>query len=284
MNLFFLLFEFSICSFFQNEAPYLKEWIEYHRQIGFEHFWLYNNNSDDNYLEVLQPYIDEGIVELQDHPSPKGEFWASYQVGAFNKAIQKSSGKTTWLAMIDIDEFITPLYGKEHFIQTMREKESIPDLGGLVLFWQIFGTSDLWDIPPGKSLLESLTHRAADSFPMNNIVKTIVRPERVLFYDIHSGIYHPPYRPYTLVGPVEERTISFDNPVHDPIRINHYWVRTLSWYYNIKVPRLKQFNPDHTFDQAESDNLNRLLNEQEDTVILNIRSPDVCVSLGNCTY
>ena len=41
----------SACAIFQNEAPYLKEWIEYHRLIGVEHFYLYNNGSTDNYDE-----------------------------------------------------------------------------------------------------------------------------------------------------------------------------------------------------------------------------------------
>ena len=47
---------------FRNEAAYLKEWIEYHHLAGVEHFWLYNNNSTDQWQDVLQPYIDWGIV------------------------------------------------------------------------------------------------------------------------------------------------------------------------------------------------------------------------------
>src|SRR4051812_43400023 len=56
------------CAIFQNETFFLREWIEYHRIVGVEHFYLYNNLSTDNYLEILQPYIAEGIVELFDWP------------------------------------------------------------------------------------------------------------------------------------------------------------------------------------------------------------------------
>ncbi len=46
----------SIGAIFNDEADYLKEWIEYHRLAGpVEHFYLYNNNSQDHYLDVLQP-------------------------------------------------------------------------------------------------------------------------------------------------------------------------------------------------------------------------------------
>ena len=59
----------SIATIFRNEAPYLKEWIEYHLMMGVDHFYLYNNMSEDNYLEVLNPYIEHDIVTLVDWPN-----------------------------------------------------------------------------------------------------------------------------------------------------------------------------------------------------------------------
>ena len=35
----------TICAIFKNEAPYLREWIEFNRVVGIEHFYLFNNNS-----------------------------------------------------------------------------------------------------------------------------------------------------------------------------------------------------------------------------------------------
>ncbi|KIC71464.1 hypothetical protein DB44_DM00010, partial [Candidatus Protochlamydia amoebophila] len=32
------IYDLSVCAIFKNEAPYLKEWIEYHRLIGVKHF------------------------------------------------------------------------------------------------------------------------------------------------------------------------------------------------------------------------------------------------------
>ena len=53
---------------FQNEAPYLKEFIEFHKLMGVEHFFLYNNMSHDNYYHVLEEYIKKGEVELFEWP------------------------------------------------------------------------------------------------------------------------------------------------------------------------------------------------------------------------
>ncbi len=59
-------YELGAACIFKDCASLLKEWIEYHRMVGVEHFWLYNNSSTDNYAEILKPYIKEGIIELFD--------------------------------------------------------------------------------------------------------------------------------------------------------------------------------------------------------------------------
>jgi len=37
-------YRISLCLIFKNEAPFLKEWLDYHLSIGIDHFYLYNNN------------------------------------------------------------------------------------------------------------------------------------------------------------------------------------------------------------------------------------------------
>ena len=43
----------SICAVYRDEAPYLREWVEFHRLVGVERFFLYNNDSVDEHREVL---------------------------------------------------------------------------------------------------------------------------------------------------------------------------------------------------------------------------------------
>lgn len=47
----------AICVIVKNEAPYMKEWIDYHRLVGVEKFYVYDNESTDSLLSVLAPYI-----------------------------------------------------------------------------------------------------------------------------------------------------------------------------------------------------------------------------------
>ena len=38
----------AIAAIFRDEAPYLKEWIEFHRAVGVERFYLFDNLSTDH--------------------------------------------------------------------------------------------------------------------------------------------------------------------------------------------------------------------------------------------
>ena len=42
-------YELALVTVFRNEAPYLKEWIEYYRMMGVDHMILYNHLSTDNF-------------------------------------------------------------------------------------------------------------------------------------------------------------------------------------------------------------------------------------------
>src|SRR5271167_2905681 len=88
-------YDLSACMIFRDEAPCLKEWIEFHVLLGVEHFYLYNNLSQDNYKEVLQPYVNSGIVELIEWNQEShnvGE-WDAIQVAAYNDGFVRSREK-----------------------------------------------------------------------------------------------------------------------------------------------------------------------------------------------
>ncbi|XDE60951.1 glycosyltransferase family 92 protein [Arthrospira platensis BEA 1257B] len=57
---------FSICAIMRDEGCYLMEWLEFHKLVGVERFYLYNNNSVDNTQDIVIPYIQTGEVIFHD--------------------------------------------------------------------------------------------------------------------------------------------------------------------------------------------------------------------------
>lgn len=161
----------SICSIFRNEAPYMREWIEFHRLMGVEHFFLYNNLSDDNYIEVLEEYIENGIVTLRDWPEPWGK---GIQPRMYGQCLEQDGSKCRWIAFIDLDEFLFAP-GSGSLQATLKDFESFP---GVVVNWQNYGSSGYKNKPDGL-VIERFTMKAKTDWIRNRHVKSIVDPAKV---------------------------------------------------------------------------------------------------------
>lgn len=254
-------YELSAMMIFKDEAKYLVEWIEFHKLVGVQHFYLINHRlSGDNYQEILQPYIESGEVELfqseTDFTDAYG-FMCITQVDEYEKVIKLCADKTKWLAIIDSDEFLFPVE-QESLVDFLKDYE---EFGGVYVFWQLFGTSGLPNIPEGALQTELFTWQGDTNYFFNKWGKSIVRPDRVIKVNLHFTEYKPPY---FHVFPnkqrfVEMRYIEADRLNIVPkftvdvskVRINHYWTRAEDHAFGKKLEQYDLW-------QLRNDYLNRV--------------------------
>ena len=113
-NLF--LHDLSVVAILKNEAPYLKEWLDYHLLAGVDHFYLYDNDSPDTQAEVAAPYVKVGLV---DYFSAPGKVMQNV---VYNDAVKRFKFQSRYLAFIDGDEFIFPKSGGGGVLLTLSTK------------------------------------------------------------------------------------------------------------------------------------------------------------------
>ena len=209
----------------KNESPYINEWLEYHYRIGVDKFYIYNNDSEDRaeLLEVLNPWIQSGIVEFEDAP---GVF---KQMPVYSDAITKHRFDCRWMGFTDTDEFIYIKTGQT-LPEFLHEHFAMNDwIAGLGINWRMFGTSGRKKYEP-INVIERFTRRASNGYPENLHIKSIVNPRRVLtFNNAHSATYFPTSACYDEAG----RLISFyqnGSNSTDKIQINHYYTKSLEEY------------------------------------------------------
>ncbi len=162
----------SICAIFKDEAPYLPEWIEFHRLVGVERFFLYDNGSGDGGREVVEPWVRRGIVSVAECSIPLGE---GGQGWAYADALRRARGRTHWLAFIDVDEFLfSP--GPTPLPDVLTDYERHP---GIVVNWQVYGSSGQTTASDGL-VIERFVRRARTRWVRNRRVKSIVDPQRAV--------------------------------------------------------------------------------------------------------
>lgn len=249
-------YQLSIATIFRDEAPYLKEWIEYHKLVGVEHFYLYNHLSQDNYKEVLSSYIKSGEVELIEwkHEVVNWEQWDKEQIAAYNHALKRAKSQTKWLAFIDSDEFLVPIKDKNLPKLLSRFSSSKgangKGIGGICGGWVFFGTSHVDQIPKDKLLIEVLLLNSgpaaggdASAIWNQGAYKSIVRPKRVkAVVSPHYCTYHKGY---------EHTMVSFSK-----FQINHYWTRDEHYLNNNKIPRRLSWGQDAASTQNWANGMN----------------------------
>ncbi len=176
---------FAIAAPVRGEAPYLLEWIAYHRALGIEAFLLADNGGTDGTSQLLKELADADLVQRFDW-SDRKRFQMEFYGQALEQAKQRS---VTGLFFIDVDEFLRPYpagtqsgefsradaASHRHVIaEIARRWLSDPGIGAVALNWAIYGSSGRTE--PGDGLvIERFRRRALQTFPVNRHAKAFVR-------------------------------------------------------------------------------------------------------------
>ena len=216
----------SIAAIIKNEGQYIREWVEFHILSGVDRFYIFDNESTDNTVEILQPYIDRGVVIYFYYPGSKA------QVCAYNDAIRLCRGKSKWLAMIDADEFLFPAE-RNNLKEVLKEYEQYPAVG---VNWVVYGPCGHEQRVEGTIISNYYMTFQDRNNELNCRIKSIVQPIKTMCYcSPHFGIYKHgemavDENKEVISGGalyVEEgRACTYRNSIKK-LRINHYWTKSL---------------------------------------------------------
>jgi Glycosyltransferase family 92 len=216
----------SVSSCLGFDAPYLLEWVEFHRLAGVERFFLYNNGDREGQRRLLEPYVEEGTVVLHEWP-----VFPAPQVPSFRHTLSTHRDDSRWIAFIDTDEFLfSPT--RRPLPELLREYERHPAVGVCRAF---FGPSGHRTKPPGL-VIESYLSRLSD-WKGSAFIKSIIDPSRTV------RPQNPHYFIYEEGAAVDENHDPVDNQharslSYARLRINHYFTRSEEEWRQ-KVSRLR---------------------------------------------
>lgn len=217
-------YKFSIVSIFKNEGPYLKEFIEYHMLIGFEHFYFYNNNSDDNYQDVLQKYVDNGVVTLVEWPVIPGQqamyehWYATYR------------HESSWVSFLDLDEFICPIK-QTSIMEWIKPFERFPII---MIYWKMFGTHGHYEHNKSKLVVEQYLNSWNKIYEVGKVIYNTDYDIPRFFkgmmhgFKVRSGKILIP--PINMFGYFVDFGIHMYSMKDVTIQVNHYWSKAYDCY------------------------------------------------------
>lgn len=221
----------------KDEDLYIEEWVNYHRKLGFDSIFIYQNDWRTS-------LAGRSIVKVEmDGPLQ--------QVPAYNHFIQNFGRHFHWVAFFDVDEFLVLKKHKtlKDFLKNYRYAES------LAINWVLFGDNFQEKVEGNNySVLKRFTKR---QIGVDRHFKSIIN--LVTSGRTHMEVHHTPHlQQIDLNG----------NPVHgnfhasgdDRIaQLNHYFGKTLEEFIQKKnrgradVNQIREMNDfdRHNFNEVE---------------------------------
>ncbi len=218
----------ALAAIVKDEAPYLREWLEFHLMLGVRRVHIYDNGSTDETPDVLAPFIARGEVAVTPWRNFCG--FESAQRLAYAHAIANFGPDHRWMAFIDVDEFLFPTEA-ESLPQAL---EALAHLPGFVVPWRNFGP-DGHETRPDGLVIEA--YRECAAFPPRPDqrallrYKSVIDPRAAAASDTHMF----PLRGLGSVALNQRgararfhatREAAF--AAEGPLRLNHYFTRSLA--------------------------------------------------------
>ncbi len=145
----------------KNEAPFILEWIAYHKAIGVTHFLVYTNDCTDNTNEMLDQLASHGLVTRIDNPWDPGSNKKPQHVALADAMEQPVFKQADWVLTIDVDEFVNIHVGGGTFAELF---EACNDPNVISFTWKFFGNDGV-DAYEDRPIMEQFTACAPEFIP-----------------------------------------------------------------------------------------------------------------------
>lgn len=167
-----------ICAIVKNEQRFIREWVEWNIDQGFDKIYIYEDYGSDSHKEQLQDYIDKGLVELNNlsetHFVPQLKKGTLVQQALYRKFFQLCKSKeieADWVGFFDVDEFIMFDDGWD----LNKLEEEFKDEPGILLAWKLYGANGHIKRPEGNVVDNYTTHMPEGTILDSNVYNWAVK-------------------------------------------------------------------------------------------------------------
>ena len=127
----------ALCVIAKQENLYIKEFVEYYKNLGIKKIFLYDNNDIDGetFNELLMNEVVQNFIEIIDYRGMN-----SPQIQAYNNCYINNRNTFDWIAFYDVDEF---LYLKNFSnINEFLSLSKFKKCSSILINWRYYGDND----------------------------------------------------------------------------------------------------------------------------------------------
>jgi len=174
----------ALVAIVKNEEHYIGDWLRFHALAGVTDFVIYDNQSDDQTVTVIQSFSTLNITVIPwalDTSAHSPKMVLPRQILAYCHAISNFGSAYRWMGFIDIDEYLVP----QTETTLMGCLDGLAGVANISLPWVMFGHGG-HDTPPSAPVPLAYTQCAPHQTGKLLNFKCIVDPCDVTQVSTHK--------------------------------------------------------------------------------------------------
>lgn len=239
-------FKTLLCCIGKNENNYIREYVEWYKNLGVSHIRIYDNNDIDgeNFEDIIGDYINNGFVDIVNY---RGKDVC--QLESYQNCYDELKNEYDWFLFFDCDEFLS-LINYDNIKEYLTES-TFDNYDMIHINWMTFGDNGHLTYTK-ESIVKKFktpvpyTTKAKLPIPENMHIKTILR----------GGLNNikwvaTPHTPYNFgikccndFGDEEKSEYVFQKISYRKAFLRHYSTKTITEYCD----KMKRGFPDQTWD------------------------------------
>lgn len=124
----------------KNEAPFIVDWLAWHRAMGAERFLIYSNDCTDGTEELLEALDAAGVIAHRNNDGYRATGRTpqhSVLAAADDDPLVRDAD---WTLFADVDEYVNVKVGNGRFDDLFA---AMPGANMISMTWRLFGNADI---------------------------------------------------------------------------------------------------------------------------------------------
>ena len=181
-------YKIAICTPIKNETNYLKEWLDWHLNLGITDIYLYEDDNSDSHVTIVSHYENvhldyiNNVLNSEYYKGFNFQKSGSWKQGyLYEWFFHTFKDKYDWILMIDVDEFLVMKQPLQTLLQTYKNEL------GIMFKWRIMTACRNINKPAGN-VMDNYTEVYKKGFDSNFDTKSMIncRLNKKLEWDKHN--------------------------------------------------------------------------------------------------
>ena len=221
----------ALCTISKNENLYIREWVEWYKNLGISKIFLYDNNDLDGerFEDVINDYIEEGFVEIIDRRGiiktvSTDKDGQTLQGLTFKDCFYNHYKEFDYMCFFDIDEYLE-IYNTYKDLNDFLH--DFDEFDGIRVQWKMYGDNDklYYENKPLYKRFKKESNASYDRH-VKQILNCNKKFDDELFFCAH-GVFNKKYN-FVNVNKEPIKNVYMDSIAHDNLSVflNHFFSKS----------------------------------------------------------